>query len=480
MSESVIIPAHIAAFAAAVEESVAPGVVKRDRDLIEPWLTDWRGQYCGESAVLLAPTTREEVQAIVHLAAEHGVALVPQGGNSSMVAGATPPADGTAVLLSLRRMDRLRSIDAGGGIAVVEAGMILATLHDHAEQAGMRFPLTLGARGVATVGGLVSTNAGGTQVLRHGTMRSLVAGVEAVLPSGELFDGLSPLKKDNRGYDLKQLLIGAEGTLGIITAAALRIVPLPPTRATAWVGVNSPDAALALLQRLERSMGAAVEGFELVSGDGLAHVLAYLPDARSPLSSPHRWHALVEAVGESDFGARLETELAKALESGAIADAVLAKNDSEADAFWAIRDSLSAAEKAQGPAVQFDISVAVARMPGFITDAIAAMEARFAGHTASAFGHLGDGNVHFHVRAPKEADEADWRVGTAPDIVHAVNDRVTAAGGSISAEHGIGQMKLAEFTRLADPARLASLRAIKAALDPQGLMNPGKLVPPED
>lgn len=467
----------IAEFVNRVKATLPPGTVVDDRDLIAPWLSDWRGRYHGASVAILSPSTTGEVQAILHLATEYGVPLVPQGGNTSMVGGATPPADGSAVILSLRRMNRLRSMDRASGLAVAEAGMVLENLHHAARDIGMRFPLSLGAKGSATVGGLISTNAGGTQVLRYGTMRALVAGVEAVLPDGTLFDGLSPLKKDNRGYDLKQLLIGAEGTLGVITAATLRLVPMAAERAVAWIGLDSPHMALALLRSLEAEMGSTIEGFEVIPGDGLSHAMTYLPDARAPLSGLHPWHVLIEAMGDAGTSEVLESALAKAMEAGLFDDAVLAKSDAEADAFWLIRESLSPAEKAQGPAVQFDISVPVDAMPDFMVDTARTMENRFAGHTASSFGHLGDGNVHFHVRMPKGEDEGAWRAEQAPIITRAVNDMVVAAGGSISAEHGIGQMKLAEFERLTDPGRIAALRAIKYGLDPQGLMNPGKLVP---
>ncbi|URW76078.1 FAD-binding oxidoreductase [Sphingomonas donggukensis] len=447
---------------------------------IAPWTTDWRGRYAGAAPAILAPNSTAEVAAIVGMAAAAGVPLVPQGGNTSMVGGATPPADGSAMILSLRRMNRIRSLSPDDGLAVAEAGVILADLHAAAEGVGRRFPLTLGARGSATVGGLVSTNAGGTQVLRWGTMRGLVAGLEAVLPDGSIHDGTAALKKDNRGYDLNQLLIGAEGTLGIVTAATLRLAPAIAQRGVAWVGLASPHAALALLRRIE-AQTQAVESFEIVPGDSLALVLRHIPATRDPLSGRHAWHVLIEAVSASVDGeapaALLERLLAPALADGLIEDATIASSEGQGDAFWKIRDSLSEAERAAGPAAQHDISVPVAAMPDFMIDGAAAVEARFPGAHATAFGHLGDGNVHFHVRAPEGADAATWYAEDAGVVTAFVNDMVVAAGGSISAEHGIGQMKVAELARLGSPARLAALRAIKAAMDPAGLMNPGKLVP---
>src|SRR3569833_1671818 len=443
-----------------------------DPDEIAPWTTDWRGRFHGTTPAILAPDSTEQVAASVRLAGEHGVALVPQGGNSSMVGGATPPADGSALILSLRRMNHVRRI-------APEDGRILAHLHDVVLERGMRFPLTLGGKGSATVGGLVSTNAGGTQVLRFGTMRALVAGVEAVLPDGEIHDGLAPLKKDNRGYDLAQLLVGAEGTLGVVTAAAMRIVPAIVARAVAWVWLADPAAALALLRRLEASTDR-IEGFEIIPADSLHAVLKHIPATRAPLDSEHPWHVLIEAtIDRADAeppAELLERLLAPALADGGVRDAVIAASEAQAEAFWRIRESISESERAMGPAAQHDVSVPVAEMPRFMVEAAAACEARFPGTHASGFGHLGDGNVHFHVRAPAGVAPTRWYAEEAPTITRFVDDLVVANGGAISAEHGIGQMKLAELERLSSPARLAALRGVKAGLDPQGLFNPGKLV----
>ncbi len=462
-----------------VRERLGPKAVVTDQAAIAPWLRDWRGRYHGAAPAILAPDSRDGVAAILALARDLRVPLVPQGGNTGMVGGATPPADGSALILSLRRMNRIRSIEPENGLAVAEAGVILADLHAAAIDRGMRFPLTLGARGSATIGGLASTNAGGTQVLRFGTMRSLVAGVEAVLPDGSVHDGLAALKKDNRGYDLNQLLIGAEGTLGVITAATLRLVPAIAARAVAWAGLADPATALALLRRLEAGTDR-IESFEIVPDDTLALVLRHIPGTRLPLAGPHKWHVLIEAV-TTDPAAEppadlLERLLAPALADGQVADAVIAASEAQADAFWHIRDSISEAERANGPAVQHDISVPVSGMPRFMIEGGAACEARFPGTEAMAFGHLGDGNVHFHVRAPRGVDPARWYAEEAPVVTRFVNDLVVAAGGSISAEHGIGQMKVAELERLSSPARMTALRAIKSAFDPEALMNPGKLV----
>jgi FAD/FMN-containing dehydrogenase len=463
--------------AAAGQKLGRKGVIT-DPAEIEPWLTDWRGRVHGTTAAILAPASTDEVAEIVRLAAHHRVPLVPQGGNTGMVAGATPPADGSALILSLRRMNRIRSLEPENRLAIAEAGVILEQLHQGAHAAGMRFPLTLGARGSCTIGGLTSTNAGGTQVLKFGTMRSLIAGVEAVLPDGSIHNGLSGLKKDNRGYSIDQLLIGAEGTLGVVTAAALRLVPAIVARSVAWAGVDSPMRALELLRFLE-ARTSSIEGFELVPQDSLQLVLKHIPGTRAPLSGEHSWHVLVEATtadADTDIAAELEQLLGAALQQGIIADAVIASNEAQAEAFWRIRDSISEAERAEGQTLAHDISVAVADMPRFILDAAAEVERTFPGVIASGFGHLGDGNIHFHVRAASHAS-SEWYEREGAAITRLVDDLVTAAGGSISAEHGIGQLKRDEFARLAPPGRIRALRAIKDALDPFGIMNPGKLVP---
>jgi FAD/FMN-containing dehydrogenase len=460
-----------------VRSRFGPNAAITDPADIEPWLTDWRGRFHGKAPAILSPASTDEVAEIVKLAGERCVPLVPQGGNTSMVGGATPPDDGSALILSLRRMNGIRSISAEHNVAIAEAGMILEQLHEQAAAVGRRFPLTLGSRGSCTVGGLISTNAGGTQVLRFGTMRALVAGLEAVLPDGSIHNGLSGLKKDNRGYNLDQLLIGAEGTLGIVTAAALRLVPAVYARAVGWAGVSDPQAALALLRDFEAKTNA-IEGFELIPADSLALVLDHIPGTRRPLQGEHRWYVLIEATSstpELDPVELLQSLLAGAIEDRLVEDAMVASSEAQAEALWRIRDSISEAERTEGPSTAHDISVAVARMPGFLIEAKAAVENAFPGTIASAFGHLGDGNLHFHVRAGSRAAR-DWNQSEGHEIERFVHDLVTAAGGSISAEHGIGQMKRGELERLAAPGDLAALRAIKRALDPEGLMNPGKLV----
>jgi FAD/FMN-containing dehydrogenase len=397
-----------------------------------------------------------------------------------MAGGATPDQSGDAVLLSMRRLNSLGEIDVEGRKVTCGAGVILQTLHDAAAACDLRFPLTLGGKGSATVGGLVSTNAGGTQVLRHGSMRSLVLGLEAVLADGQIFSVLTPLKKDNRGFDLKQLLIGSEGTLGIVTAATLKLVPAVAERVVIWAGLPSVQAARALLLHCEGALGEALEGFEILPQASLAAVLDHVPTARAPLTSAHPWQVLIEVVADRAAAAtvrdRCETMLADAFDKSLLDDAVIAANEAQAEAFWLIRDSISAAERARGPAVQHDISVPVEAMPDFIDAAIPKLQAAWPGTEAIAFGHLGDGNVHLHVIAPPGAASASWHAGEGKAISAHVHDLVTEWGGSISAEHGIGQLKRDELARLADPVALHLMRRVKQALDPQGLLNPGKLI----
>jgi FAD/FMN-containing dehydrogenase len=466
------------ALLAELQQRLGPRGFTADPADLEPWTADWRGRVKGAAAALLSPANVDEVQVIVRLAAQARVGLVPQGGNSSMVAGATPPADGHSLLVSLRRMRTIRALSADDNVAIVEAGVVLEDFHHAAEAIGRRFPLSLAAKGSATIGGLVSTNAGGTQVLRFGTMRALLLGIEAVLPSGERFDGLTALRKDNRGYDLRQLFAGAEGTLGFVTAASLRLIPAIGSRSVAWVGLADAPKALALLRRLEGRMGDAIESFEIVPATALALVLQHIPGTRAPLSDPHRWNVLIEATAPEGAPApALEEALGEAIEAGLIADATVAASEAQADALWKLREAISEAERIDGMGAKHDVSVPVSRMPELLEDGARQVEARFPGIRVLAFGHLGDGNVHFNVRPPIGADDRAWLADEGERASAFVHDLVGAMGGSLSAEHGIGQIKRAEFARTADPVRIATLRAIKGAIDPDGIMNPGKLIP---
>jgi FAD/FMN-containing dehydrogenase len=443
-----------------------------DPDLIAPRLVDWRGRFAGATPLMLLPRDTATLARIVAVAGQHRLGLVPQGGNTGLVGGGIPPADGSAVLVSCARMNRIRSLDVPGRLLVAEAGVVLADVHAAAAAAGLAFPLSLGAKGTATVGGLAATNAGGVQVLRHGTMRALVAGMEAVLPDGSVLHQLQGLAKDNTGLDIKQLLIGAEGTLGFITAVALKLVPQPRHRVVAWAGVDRPARALDLLTRLSDLSGGQVESFELIPADGVALVAQHLGLA-PPLAGAHQWQCLVELAGPQPLDDLLAEGLAAA------DDAVIAQSEAQAQALWRRREELPLAERRDGPAVHHDIAVPVSAMPAFAEAAAARVERDFPGARVLAFGHLGDGNLHFNVRAPKQDVAGDgaaaWVAAHREAITRLVHDLVTAAGGSISAEHGIGVLKQADLARLGDPARLAAMRAIKAALDPAGIMNPGKL-----
>ena len=452
-----------------------------DPELMSPWLTDWRGRYSGRACGMASPATTEEVSALVRLCADHRVPLVAQGGNSGMSGGATPDASGTTLLLSLRRMNTIGAIDVAAQQVTCGAGVVLQNLQEAADTAGLRFPLTLGGKGSATIGGLISTNAGGSQVLRHGSMRAQVLGLEAVLASGAVWSALTPLKKDNRGFDLKQLFIGSEGTLGIVTAATLKLEPAVAQRRVAWVGLASIGAARALLLQAEAGLGDALEGFEVLPQNCLDAVLASNALARAPLAEPHSWHALIEVTSPDphfDLQGSLEAVLVSALAEQTIEDAAIAGSETQAEAFWTLRDSISGALRAKGAAVQHDVSVPVARMADFVAFAIPEVERAWPGCGAFAFGHLGDGNVHFHVTAPPGAVRGEWETGPGKAISTFVHDLVTQWHGSISAEHGIGQMKRDELARLGDPVALALMARVKAALDPAGLLNPGKLLAP--
>lgn len=466
----------------ALSTLLGPKGFTTDMQIIAPWLTDQRGKYTGQAFGMASPVNSEQVQAIVRLAHTENFVIVPQGGNSGMVAGATPITQRPTLLLSLRRMNRIRNIAPEQGRITAEAGVILEHLHEEALRHGQRFPLSLGAKGSATIGGLVSTNAGGTQVLRHGPMRNLVLGLEAVLPDGSLYEGLAALKKDNRGYSLNHLLIGAEGTLGIVTAATLKTVPAFTERHVAWAGAPTPQAALKALQLLDTALKGALEGFEIIPDSALRNVVAHIPGSIAPLVSPASWHILIEAVADGDNSAlildRLQQTLTVLINNGILNDVVIAKNESEAIAWWTLRESISESERAHGPALQHDISVPVDRMPDFLTKDAIAIANEFPGLTMMGFGHLGDGNIHLHAQPPRSASDrgAAWLVSHGKAVSHRVYEQVKAAGGSLSAEHGIGRDKRDIFHELEEPARLSALLAIKQALDPNNILNPGALL----
>lgn len=480
MRQAVALMAIPDALMGELAQLLSPRGFTRDPQDMAPWLSDWRGRVHGRAAALLSPTSTKDVQAIVRLCRAHGVRLTIQGGNSGQCAGATPDDSGDTCLLSLRRMNRIRDVDTQARLLSGDAGVILAHAQDAALEQGLRFPLTLGGRGSATLGGLVSTNAGGTQVLRHGTMRALTAGLEVVLPDGSLLDLMTPLAKDNQGPDPKQIFIGGEGAFGIVTGVALRLVPNIAERIVAWLTVENPADALLVLRALDGQLADALEGFELIPQSALDAVMAHVPGTRTPTNGAAPWHLLVEAVAShSDSGLTdvMTHSLAMLVERGLVTDAVIAKSETEADAFWKLRDSISEAERAKGPALQHDISVPVDAMPAFIDRADAALAAALPGVTTLAFGHLGDGNVHYHIRPPAGGDANMWIDNYGESASRIAYDTALALGGSISAEHGIGRVKRALLGEIGDPARVAMLRNMKSAMDPTGLLNPGVLIP---
>jgi FAD/FMN-containing dehydrogenase len=442
---------------------------------IAPHLEEWRGKYHGRSPLLLKPGSTAEVAAALSIAHAHGSALVTQGGNTGLVGGQTPLLG--EIILSTQRLNRIRALDRDGMTLVAEAGVPLAAAQRGADDAGLLFPLSLASEGSCTIGGNVATNAGGTQVLRYGMMRALVLGLEVVLANGTVLEMLRPLHKDNTGYDLKQLFIGSEGTLGVVTAAALRLFPRPAARATAFVAVTSPAQALTLLGRLQNATGGMLSAFELVPRLGLELVLRHIPGTTDPLANASPWYVLVEASGPSPVSAALEDGLAKALEDGVARDAALAASNAQAAAFWTLREALSEAQKKEGASIKHDISVPVAAIPAFLARAVPAVEALVPGARPVSFGHLGDGNLHFNFNAPVNGDAAAF-LAQWDEVQQCVHDIVKEFDGSISAEHGIGAMKVSLLARYKSHAELDAMRALKAAFDPKGILNPGKTVPP--
>jgi FAD/FMN-containing dehydrogenase len=437
---------------------------------LAPKLLEWRDRWTGTTPLLVLPKTTAEVSAVVGICAEAGVAITPQGGNTGLVGGQIPQGE---ILLSTERMRAIRDLDAFDDVIVAEAGLPLAAVHEAALAVGRRFPLGLASEGSATVGGVVSTNAGGTAVLRYGPTRDLVLGLEAVLPNGEIWNGLKRLRKDNTGYDLKQLLIGAEGTLGVVTAASLKLFPLPASKATAMVGLADPQAAINLLVQAKEAAGAALEAFELMGRRGLDFVLKNIPDQRDPLTAVHPWYVLIEIAAGTPGSAEsaMEGLLSRALETGLVADAVVAQTQAQSRSLWSLRENQSPGQKPEGATWKHDVSVPVSQVAIFIDRASAAMTAFVPGCRITAFGHVGDGNIHYDVIRPDGGDDATHsaRRGEGSRMVH---DIVADLGGSISAEHGLGAMKTEEARRYKSTIEIAALSAIRQSLDPKRIMNP--------
>ena len=445
---------------------------------MERYLVDERRLYRGRTPAVVRPATTAETSGILRICHRHGIPVVPQGGNTGMVGGAVPHEDGGELLVSLARLNRIRKIDPLDYSMTVEAGCILANLQKAAEEVDRLFPLSLGAEGSCMIGGNLSTNAGGVGVLRYGNARELTLGLEVVLPDGRVWDGLTSLRKDNTGYDLKQLFIGAEGTLGIITAAVLKLFPRPCHVVTALAAVPSPQAAIALLAHARQSSGDQLSAFELMPRLALELDLAHIAGIVDPLGKAFEHYVLLEmssADAKASLGPRMETALGEALEQGLVLDAVIAANATQAKALWRIRESITEAQKADGGGIKHDVSVPVSRVADFIAQATAACGTAAPGVCVLAFGHVGDGNVHFNLCRPlgSDAKTFDARAGAFNRIVH---DIVAGMGGSISAEHGIGRLKRRELERYAPALELELMRKLKSVLDPRGIMNPGKVI----
>ena len=439
---------------------------------IQPFVTDWRGRFVGSAQCVVRPANTTEVAAVVRACLETGAPIVPQGGNTSLCGAATPDAAGQAVVVSLSRLNRIAAVDAKNNTISVEAGCTLAAVQAAAREVDRLFPLALASEGTCQIGGNLSTNAGGVQVLRYGNTRELTLGLEVVLPNGEIWDGLRGLRKDNTGYDLKQLFIGAEGTLGIITGAVLKLFPLPKSQTTCWLNLASPVAAVDLLNQAKIAFDGQLTAFELVSETALGLVLKNIPDTLRPASvSP--WYVLAEFSDTSSYA--VEYWLHARLEAGEVLDAVIAQSETQAAKLWSLRENISEAQKIEGISIKHDIAVPVSAIPAFLEQADAALAAAFPGIRVVAFGHVGDGNLHYNLSKP-DAQENTHFIDSQPAVNRIVHDTVDALNGSISAEHGIGQLKREELLRYKSPVEMALMRSIKQALDPRGLMNPGKVL----
>ena len=457
---------------------VGPDQVLTDAADLAPYLTDWRGRYTGAARALVKPADTAEVAAVVRLCADLGIPLVPQGGNTGLCGGATPDGEGRAVLVNLSRLKRIRRVDAANNTITVEAGCLLEAVQEAAAAVDRLFPLALASQGSCQIGGNLSTNAGGVQVLRYGNARELTLGLEVVLADGRIWNGLSALRKDNTGYDLKNVFIGAEGTLGIITAAVLKLFPRPRAVATAWLALPDAAAAMALLTRAQTRFDSRLTAFELISRQSLELVLAHIPDSRNPLGEAAPWQVLLELADGGTpeaLAASLEAFVAEALADGVVVDGVLAQSEAQARRLWALRENISEAQKREGISIKHDVAVPVSAIPEFLERAGLALEAAFPGLRVVAFGHAGDGNLHYNLSKADAQDNAAF-IAATPAANRIVHDLVVELRGSISAEHGIGQLKRQELLRYKDPVALDLMRSFKAALDPRGLMNPGKIL----
>lgn len=442
---------------------------------VSPHATDWRRRYSGQPLCVVKPASTDQVAAIVRACAAVGVAIIPQGGNTGLCGGATPIQG--EVIVSLTRLNKIRTIDADNHTLTAETGCTLVAVQAAAAESGKLFPLSLAAEGTATIGGNLATNAGGVQVLRYGNARELCLGLEVVLPDGRIWNGLRGLRKDNTGYDLKHLFIGAEGTLGIITAAVLKLFPRPSATATAWVAISSPVTAVRLLARLREKVGDRITAFEIVGRPALDLVLRHIPGSRDPLPGLADWHVLIEIADTmaTDLVISLAALLDEACQNGEAEDAVIAQSETQANMLWALREDIAEAQKIEGLSIKHDISLPISRIPEFVERCDAALKADFPGLRIVCFGHLGDGNLHYNQSLPATQDNAVL-IAQSPAVNRIVHDLVHQLGGSISAEHGLGQLKREEILRYKSEVEMDMMRAIKQALDPGGLMNPGKVL----
>lgn len=444
---------------------------------MDAFLSEPRDLYRGRALAVIKPSTAAEVARVLALCNTQGVGVVPQGGNTGLVGGQTPDASGRQIVLSLQKLDRIRDVDPASDAMTLEAGVTLARAQEAAEAADRYFPLSLASEGSCTIGGNLATNAGGVHVLAYGAARDLALGLEVALADGRLLSTLGKLRKDNTGYNLTQLFIGSEGTLGVITAATLKLFPRPRSRAVAFLGLDSPDDALALLNFVKERAGPGLQAFEIMSRLGLELVLRHIPGARDPLAAPAPWYALLEIAGFTEGEAErvADLALAEALEAELVADATLAHSLDQAAALWRLRESMSEAQKREGGSIKHDISVPIERIPAFITEAGRRIAARFPQARPVPFGHMGDGNLHYNVSQPAGADKAAFlaRWDEMNALVHGLVD---AFEGSISAEHGIGRLKRELLAETKNPVALEVMRALKKTLDPNGVLNPGKLL----
>jgi len=454
------------------------GLITDPRDL-EPYVLDWRGHYRGRTPAVVRPASVEQVAAVVKVCAETGTAIVPQGGNTGMSGAATPSEAGDAIVLQLGRMNRILALDALNNTITVEAGCILANIQQAAREVGRLFPLSLGAEGSCQIGGNLATNAGGINVLRYGNTRDLTLGLQVVLPDGRVWDGLRGLRKDNTGYDLKQIFVGSEGTLGVITAAVLKLFPALRTTVTALVSVPAPAAAVELLALLRSECGDRVSAFEIVSRRCVELVLKHIPGTREPLARPHPWYVLAE-LAEASEGSPLQSEferaLERAVERGIVLDAAIAASGAQREALWRIRETIPEASRAEGLLYRHDISVPVSRVPEFIAEAGTALERAYPGVRIICFGHLGDGNLHYNCFVPGRSRN-DPAALAATDVNRTVLDVVQRFAGSFSAEHGIGQAKRGDLARYKGAVELELMHMLKRTFDPKNIMNPGKVLP---